>query len=318
MSSESIASPMAWIAFVGLIVALLAVDLGVFHRRSHAVSLREAAIWSGVWIALAALFGVGLFLVHGQELALEFTAGYLLEKAMAVDNIFVFVILFQVFAIPAVYQHRVLFWGVLGALVMRAAFIVAGGAFLHRFHFAVYLFGAILAFTGIKLLLQRHKDFDPANSRAIRLFRRFLPTTSELHGGRFTVRQGGRMLATPLFAALIAMEAADLVFSLDSIPAVYAVTNDSFIVFTSNIFAMLGLRSLYFLLAGVIERFAYLKIGLSLVLIFVGAKMLASDIVHVPTVASLAVIVGILAVSIVVSLLRPKAVTQIATTPPAL
>jgi tellurite resistance protein TerC len=304
MSPASVASPLAWAGFVGFVLVLLALDLGIFHRKSHSVGPREATLWSVVWIALAACFAVGLYLFHGQERALEFTAGYLLEKALAVDNILVFVVLFQVFGIPALHQHRVLFWGVLGALVMRAGFILAGGAFLHRFHFALYLFGAVLAFTGIKLLVVRDKEAHPERSRLVALLRRFLPTTPDLHGGRFTVRQGGRLLATPLLLALVAMEATDLVFSLDSIPAVFAVTTDSFIVFTSNIFAMLGLRSLYFLLAGVIERFTYLKTGLALVLVFVGAKMLVSDVFHVPTLVSLAVIVAILSLSIVASLYR--------------
>lgn len=257
-----------------------------------------------MWIALAACFAVGVYVLHGQERALEFTAGYLLEKALAVDNRLVFVVLFQVFGIPAIHQHRVLFWGVLGALVMRAEFILAGSAFLHRFHFAMYVSGGILAFTGIKLLFTRDKEAHPERSRLVRLLRRFLPTTPDLHGGSFIVRQGGRLLATSLLLALLAMEATDLVFSLDSIPAVFAVTTDSFIVFTSNIFAMLGLRSLYFLLAGVLDRFVCLKTGLALVLVFVGAKMLSSDVFHVPTVASLGVIVGILFISIVASMLR--------------
>jgi tellurite resistance protein TerC len=303
---SSIASPVVWLGFVGVILALLAVDLGVFHRKSHAVSLREAALWSVVWIALAALFALGMYHVHGQELALEFSAGYLLEKALAVDNIFVFVVLFQAFAIPAAHQHRVLFWGVLGALCMRAVFIIVGGAVLHRFHFAVYGFGAILAFTGVKLLVRRGGEIHPERSRLVAALKKLLPTTAELHGGRFTVREGGRRMATPLLTALVAMEAADLKFSLDSIPAVYAVTSDPFIVFTSNIFAMLGLRSLYFLLAGVIDRFAYLKVGLSCILVFVGLKMLASDLYHIPTLVSLGVIVGILSVSMAASLVRSR------------
>jgi tellurite resistance protein TerC len=304
--SQTIASPAAWAGFVALILALLAVDLGVFHRKAHAVSLREAALWSAVWIALAAVFALGMYQFHGQELALEFTAGYLLEKALAVDNIFVFVVLFQAFAVPALHQHRVLFWGVVGALCMRAAFIIVGGAVLHRFHFAIYVFGGILVLTGLKLLIRRDKETHPERSRLVRALGKVLPTTSEFHGGRFTVLQGGRRLATPLLAALVAMESADLVFSLDSIPAVYAVTSDPFIVFTSNIFAMLGLRSLYFLLAGVIERFAYLKVGLSLILVFVGLKMLASDLYHVPTLASLGIIIGILSLSMVASLVWPR------------
>ncbi len=307
MSLETVGSPLAWAGFVALILALLAVDLGVFHRKSHAVGLREAAIWTGVWIGLAALFNLGVYAWYGPERALEFTTGYLLEKALAVDNIFVFVIIFQTFAIPAIYQHRVLFWGVMGALVLRAGFILAGSAFVQRFHFAMYVFGGILAITGIKLLVQRNSESHPERNPLVRAFRKVLPTTAELRGPHFIVREGGRRLATPLLVALVAMEVADVVFAVDSIPAVFAITTDPFIVFTSNILAILGLRSLYFLLAGVLEKFVYLKIGLSFVLIFVGLKMLAMEVYKLPILASLGIIVGILAVSIVASLLRSPA-----------
>jgi tellurite resistance protein TerC len=305
MSLQTIGSPAAWAGFVGLILALLAIDLGVFHRKTHQVGLREAAVWSGVWISLAALFNLAVYRWYGPDRALEFTTGYLLEKALAVDNIFVFVIIFQAFAIPAIYQHRVLFWGVVGALVMRAAFILAGGAFLQRFHFAMYLFGGILAFTGIKLLLQRHGEIHPERNFLVRAFQRLIPTTPDLHGQHFLVKKDGRWLATPLLVALVAMEISDLVFAVDSIPAIFAITTDPFIVFTSNIFAILGLRSLYFLLAGVIEKFTYLKIGLSFVLIFVGIKMLVMEVYKLPILASLGIIAAILSVSILASLLRP-------------
>lgn len=304
MSLETVGSPLAWAGFVALILALLAVDLGVFHRKSHAVGLREAAIWTGVWIGLAALFNLGVYAWYGPERALEFTTGYLLEKALAVDNIFVFVIIFQTFAIPAIYQHRVLFWGVVGALVLRAGFILAGSAFVQRFHFAMYVFGGILAITGIKLLVQRNSESHPERNPLVRAFQKVFPTTAELRGPHFIVREGGRRLATPLLVALVAMEVADVVFAVDSIPAIFAITTDPFIVFTSNILAILGLRSLYFLLAGVLEKFVYLKIGLSFVLIFVGFKMLAMEVYKLPILASLGIIVGILAVSIVASLLR--------------
>jgi tellurite resistance protein TerC len=305
--SPSIGSPLLWLGFVVFVLAMLAIDLGVFHRRSHAVGLKEAAVWSVVWVALAALFNLGVYLWAGPDQALQFTAGYLIEKALAVDNIFVFVIVFSTFAVPAMYQHRVLFWGVLGALVMRAAFIFAGSALLQRFHWTLYLFGALLALTGVKLLLKRNEPVHPENNPLVRAVRRILPVTPGYVGERFMARIAGRTFATPLLLALVAVEVTDLVFAVDSIPAIFAVTMDPFIVFTSNVFAILGLRSLYFLLAGVIEKFRHLKIGLALVLVFVGAKMLLADVYKLPTALSLAVIVGILAASMLASLLaRPK------------
>jgi len=304
MPFETVGSPLLWAGFIVFVLAMLAIDLGVFHRKAHEVSLKEAGIWSAVWVALAVVFNVGVHRWFGPERALEFATGYLIEKALAVDNIFVFVVIFTTFAIPAIYQHRVLFWGVLGALVMRAVFIVLGGAFLQRFHWAIYVFGAILAITGIKLLLQRNEAIHPERNPIVRAFQRLFPVTPELAGDRFTVVRDGRRLATPLLLALVAVEVTDLIFAVDSIPAIFAITSDPFIVFTSNIFAILGLRSLYFLLAGIITRFAYLKVGLSVVLVFVGAKMLLMDVYKVPIAASLGIIAGILASSIVVSLLR--------------
>ena len=304
MPFETIGSPLLWAGFVGFVLIMLAVDLGVFHRHTHAVSLKEAAGWSAAWITLAAIFNVGVYFLFGPERALEFTAGYLLEKALAVDNIFVFVVVFSTFAVPPIYQHRVLYWGVLGALIMRAAFILAGGAFLQRFHWAMYVFGGVLALTGLKLLFQREAEPHPENNPVLRWLRRVLPVTGELHGDRFWVVKAGRRFATPLLLALVAVEITDLIFAVDSIPAIFAITTDPFIVFTSNIFAILGLRSLYFLLAGVIDKFIYLKVGLAFVLLFVGAKMLLLDVVHIPIAASLGVIAGILGVSIAASLLR--------------
>jgi tellurite resistance protein TerC len=305
MALESVGSPLAWAGFVGLIVTLLAIDLGFFHRKEHFIGLREATLWSVVWISLAAVFNLGMYHWYGPERALEFTTGYLLEKALAVDNLFVFVVVFSTFAIPAVHQHRVLFWGVLGALVMRAGLIFAGGAFLQRFHFAIYVFGALLAVTGVKLLFQRHQEIHPERNPAVRAFRRLFPVTPDLEGARFIVQRDGRRYATPLLIALVAMEVADVVFAVDSIPAIFAITRDPFIVFTSNIFAILGLRSLYFLLAGVITKFAYLKFGLAFVLIFVGAKMLLTEVYKLPVLASLAIIACILAISIAGSIMRP-------------
>jgi tellurite resistance protein TerC len=304
---QTIGSPLAWGGFVLLVLALLAIDLGVFHRKAHAVGMREAAVWSVVWVALAALFAAGVHFAYGSERALEFTTGYLLEKALAVDNLFVFVVVFQAFAIPAQFQHRILFWGVLGALIMRAGFILAGGVFLQKFHFAIYVFGGILALTGIKLLVQRHAPMHPERNPLVRAFQRLFPTTTDMsHGHHFTIRENGRRVATPLLVALVAIEVADLIFAIDSIPAIFAITRDPFVVFTSNILAILGLRSLYFLLAGIIERFIYLKVGLSFVLIFVGAKMMLVEVFAIPILASLGIIAGILVLSMVASLWKGK------------
>jgi tellurite resistance protein TerC len=301
---------MLWAGFIVFVLAMLAIDLGVFHKKAHEVSLKEAAAWSAVWVALAITFNIGVYVWFGPVRALEFTTGYLIEKALAVDNIFVFVVIFTAFAIPAVYQHRVLFWGVLGALIMRAAFILAGGAFLQRFHWAIYVFGAILAVTGVKLLLQRNQEIHPERNPIVKVFQKLFPVTHELEGDRFTVLRGGRRYVTPLLLALVAVEVTDLIFAVDSIPAIFAITSDPFIVFTSNIFAILGLRSLYFLLAGVITRFVYLKVGLAMVLIFVGAKMLLMDIYKVPIAASLAIIAGILGLSVVASMLTGPSADQ--------
>lgn len=305
MPFETIGSPIMWAGFIAFVIAMLAIDLGVFHRKAHEVTMKEAAAWSVVWVGLAILFNLGLYQFAGPQLALEFTAGYLIEKALAVDNIFVFVIIFSAFAIPSQYQHRVLFWGVLGALIMRAGFILLGGALLAKFHWMIYVFGGVLFITGIKLLRQNHETFDPKANILVRAFRKLMPVTDELHGDKFLARQAGKWVATPLMMALVAVEFTDLIFAVDSIPAIYAVTDDPFIVFTSNIFAILGLRSLYFLLAGLIHKFAYLKTGLAFVLLFVGAKMLLMGIYKIPIIASLGVIVLILGVSIVVSILRP-------------
>lgn len=302
---DTVGTPLLWAGFLGFVALMLAADLGIFHRRPHEQSLKEAGVWSAVWVSLAGAFAVGLYFLFGSEQSLEFTTGYLIEKALAVDNIFVFVVIFTAFAVPAIYQHRVLFWGVLGALAMRAVFILAGGAFLQRFHWAIYVFGALLALTGVKLLLQRDQEAHPERNPIVRWFQRVFPTTTEFHGDKFLVLKNGRRYATPLFLALVAVEVTDLIFAVDSIPAIFAVTQDPFIVFTSNIFAILGLRSLYFLLAGGITKFAYLKVGLSFVLIFVGAKMLFMDLYKVPIAASLGIIAGILGLSIVASLISP-------------
>lgn len=303
--TPSIGSPLLWAAFLGFVLLMLALDLGVFHRKAHAVTLREATAWTVAWIALAGLFALGVWSWFGPERGLEFTTGYLIEKALSVDNIFVFVLVFGAFSIPAAQQHRVLFWGILGALAMRAAFIFAGGAFLARFHWAIYVFGALLAATGLKMLLTKDKPSDPNANPVVRLTRRLIPIKAA-DTAHFFVREGGVLHATPLFLALLAVEATDLIFAVDSIPAIFAITQDPFIVFTSNIFAILGLRSLYFMLAGVIGKFHLLKPGLALVLVFVGAKMALVEVYKVPVGVSLGVIALLIAGAVVGSLLFPK------------
>jgi TerC family integral membrane protein len=292
-----------WVGFLGFVGAMLAIDLGVFHRRPHAVSLREAAAWSGVWIALAGLFAVGVFHLYGVERGLEFTTGYLLEKALSVDNIFVIVIIFGAFGVPAHQQHRVLFWGILGALAMRAAFILAGTALVARFHWTLYLLGIFLVVTGVRMLLSRGEQGHPEDNALIRLARRVLPVAPGRDTEHFFTRVEGRRRVTTLFLALVAVEFTDLIFAVDSIPAVLAVSRDPFIVFTSNIFAILGLRSLYFLLAGVVQKFRYLKVGLALVLVFVGVKMTIVDILKIPVGISLAVVALLITGAIVWSLI---------------
>jgi len=288
MFAASIGNPILLAVFIGFVLVMLALDLGVFHRKAHVVGLREAAIWSGVWVALAGVFAALVWLRAGDQAALEFTAGYLLEKALAVDNIFVFVVIFSALHVPADSQHRVLLWGILGALVLRAAFIFAGGIFLEAFDWATYVFGALLVVTGIKLLLQRHETAEGEETGVVRFVRR-LPFLG----------------ARPFLLAVVVIELTDVVFAVDSIPAVFAVTRDPFIVFTSNIFAILGLRSMYFLLAGVVRKFRYLKVGLSAVLVFVGAKMLLADLIEIPIVCSLAAIAILLGGAGVASAWRP-------------
>ena len=290
-----------WIGFNVFVLALLAVDLGVFHRKAHSVSIKEATAWSIVWVSLAMIFNLGIYFTWGEEKALEFFTGYVIEKSLSVDNLFVFLMIFQYFSTPAEYQHRVLFWGILGALVLRAIFIAAGSALLTQFHWMIYVFGAFLVFTGIKMFLQGDEKLEPNRNPVVRLFERWVPMTREYHGQRFMIRINGQTRATLLLLVLIVIETTDVIFAVDSIPAIFAVTQDSFIVYTSNVFAILGLRALYFMLAGVMQMFVYLKFGLSLVLCFVGAKMLLSDIYKIPIGASLAVIGTVLLLSIVAS-----------------
>jgi tellurite resistance protein TerC len=292
-----------WIAFNLFVLGMLALDLGIFHRKAHAVSIKEASIWSAVWILLALVFNLGIYFVWGQEKALEFLTGYVIEKSLSVDNLFVFLMIFQYFATPAIYQHRILFWGIVGALVMRAIFIATGAALLENFHWMIYVFGAFLIVTGIKMLLQGDEKLEPDKNPVVRLFQRWVPITNEYQGQRFFVRREGKIHATLLMLVLIVVETTDVIFAVDSIPAIFAITTDPFIVYTSNVFAILGLRALYFMLAGVMQMFVYLKVGLSFVLCFVGAKMLVVDFYKIPIGISLGVVAGILILSVAASLL---------------
>ncbi len=295
-----------WILFNLFVLLMLALDLGVFHRKAHAVSLKEALIWSCVWIALALTFNIGVFLVSGVDTGMQFLTGYLIEKSLSVDNIFIFVLLFTYFAVPANDQHRVLFWGVLGALIMRGILIGLGSVLLESFHWIIYLFGAFLIFTGIRMAFQKETHVEPEKNPLLKLVRRVIPVTQDFEKDRFFVRHGGKLFATPMLLVLIVIETTDLIFAVDSIPAVFAVTTNTFIVYTSNVFAILGLRSLYFVFANVIHKFYYLKAGLAVILTFVGVKMLITDIFHIPTWSSLLVIALVLTVAIVASLVRAK------------
>jgi tellurite resistance protein TerC len=303
---ETIGTPGLWLGFTAFVLALLALDLGVFHRKAHEVTTREALTWSVVWISLALLFNVGIAYWYGRERGMEFLTGFLIEKALAVDNIFVFAVVFSTFAVPPALQHRVLFWGILGALVMRAIFIAAGAALIHQFHWVMYAFGAFLILTGIRLFVQREVEPHPEHNPLVRLFMRWVPSVSAYHGSRFFIRKEGRRYATPLLLVLVVIEVTDLIFAVDSIPAIFAVTSDPFIVYTSNIFAILGLRSLYFLLAGAIGQFHYLKVGLAFVLIFVGIKMVIIDVYKIPIAISLGVIITLIGGAVVASWLRPR------------
>ncbi len=292
----------SWILFAVLVGGLLCLDLFVFHRDARPVRMREAAAWVAVWVALGLGFGAWIFLTRGATSGGEYLAGYLIEYSLSMDNVFVFAVLFGYFAVPAAYQHRLLFWGVLGAIVFRAIFVVGGVALLESFAFVVYVFGGLLLLTAWRMLSAGTEHVDPGANPVLRLVRRLVPMTDGYRGHRFFVREGGRLLATPLFAALVVIETSDVMFAIDSVPAILSVTTDTFIVFTSNAFAIMGLRSLYFLLAGMVERFAYLKYGLAALLAFAGAKLLLSDVVHLDVWVSLGIIVSILVLSVVASL----------------
>lgn len=299
-------SVLAWVGFILFILVMLALDLLVFHRKAHEIRLKEALIWSGVWIALALIFNVGVYFWLGRQQALEFLTGYVLEKSLSVDNLFVFLVIFSYFKVPLKYQHEVLFWGILGALLMRAAFIVGGLALLERFHWVIYVFGAFLVFTGIKMFFSKEKEVHPEKNPVIRIVNKVLPVTKEYVNGKFFVFSSGALMATPLFVVLLLIETTDVIFAFDSIPAILAITHKPFIVYSSNVFAILGLRALYFALSGMMQFFHYLQYGLSVILVFVGVKMLVSEHYKIPVGISLSVILLILIVSILASLKWPK------------
>lgn len=305
-----------WVAFNAFVLLMLVLDLGVFHRKSHVVRFKEAIAWTFVWVSLAGLFAL---LVHqfghhmvpnpirpNSELALEFVTGYLIEESLSVDNLFVFLLIFRYFRVDRLHQHSVLFWGILGALIMRAAFIVGGVTLINRLHWIIYLFGAFLVYTGIRLFRQQETEIHPENNPVLKLFRRFVPISQQYEGRRFLIKRGAQWIATPLAVVLIVVETTDLMFATDSIPAILAITRDPFIVYTSNVFAILGLRSLYFALAGMMEVFHYLHYGLSVILIFIGVKMLASEYLHIPIGVALSVVGGILVLSVIASLVFPR------------
>ncbi|MCE9518421.1 MAG: TerC family protein [Verrucomicrobia bacterium] len=300
-------NPWLWIGFNVFVLFMLALDLGVFHRKAHVVTFKESMAWTVVWVTLALLFNLGVWHYMGSQKGLEFFTGYVIEKSLSVDNVFVFALLFSYFAVPALYQHKVLFWGILGALIMRAVMIFLGAALIERFTWIIYIFGAFLILTGIKMIVKREEEIHPERNPLVRWFKKLMPVTNDYRGDKLFVRENGIRMATPLFIVLLLVEFSDLIFAVDSIPAIFAVTKDPFIVYTSNVFAILGLRSLYFALAGVMDKFHYLKIGLGVVLAFVGVKMLLGHTPYkIDTLVSLGVIVAVLAASIVVSLLRPK------------
>ncbi len=297
---------LAWSIFGVIVLVLLALDLGVFHRKAHEVKMKEALIWSAVWITVALLFNVGVYFVKGRELAVQFLAGYLLEKSLSVDNLFVFLLIFNYFHLPSQYQHKILFWGIIGALVSRAVFIFCGLSLLHYFSWMIYVFGAILIWTGLKLAFEKDKKVEPEKNIFVKAFRRFFPLDKEYHGGKFFVRLNGVLYATPLIVILLVVESTDIVFAVDSIPAILAISRDAFIIYTSNVFAILGLRALYFALAQLMKLFHHLHYGLSLILVLIGVKMIVAHFIHIPTVATLGTILLILVASVVASIIWPS------------
>ena len=294
-----------WLVFNVFVLALLALDLGVFHRKAHEIKIKEALKWSAVWVTLAFLFNVGILLWRGSEQAFAFFTGYIIEKSLSVDNLFVFLLIFSYFGVDSLYQHKVLFYGILGALIMRAVFIGVGVTLIHLFHWVIYVFGAFLIVTGFRMGLQKNREVHPEKNPVLRLFRRLMPTTDHYVQGRFIVTRNGKTFATPLLVVLLVIETTDIVFAVDSIPAILAVTTDPFIVYTSNIFAILGLRALYFALAGAMRLFHKLHLGLSFILVFIGVKMLLSDVFKIPILIALSVVASILILSVAASILLP-------------
>ncbi len=295
-----------WVVFGVIVLVMMALDLGVFHRRAHAIRFKEALAWSGVWVGLALGFMVLVWVWRGRELAIQFLTGYLIEESLSVDNLFVFLLIFSYFKVDAGHQHRVLFWGILGAMLFRLAFIFAGVALIERFHWLIYVFGGVLIVSGIKMALEKDKEIHPEKNPVLKLFRKFVPITPQYHGSKFFVIEAGRRMATPLAVVLVVVETTDLIFAVDSIPAVLAITRDPFIVYTSNVFAILGLRAMYFALAGMMDVFHYLHYGLSAILVFVGVKMVGSHFFHIPIGVALGVVAGLLALSVIASLLWPQ------------
>lgn len=305
---QSVGSPMIWVGFTVFILLMLAVDLIVFHKKEHEIKMKEAVSWAIVWITLALLFNLIVYYYFGSKLALEFSAGFLIEKALSVDNLFVFIIVLSYFAVPAHLQHRVIFWGVLGALIMRAIFVLTGAYLLEKFEWLVYVFGAFLVYTGAKTFFEDEKNkIQPDKNPVVKLVRKFMPVTSDFRGASFFVREKGKLHATPLFLVLIVIELTDVVFAVDSVPAVFAVSRDPFIVYTSNIFAILGLRALFFVLSKAMKEMEYLKYGLGFILVFVGTKMMISHYYKIPVLLSLGVIIGVLVITVVASLRARKA-----------
>ncbi|HEY0714688.1 MAG TPA: TerC family protein [Polyangia bacterium] len=301
----SVGSPIVWAVFALIVVGALAIDLGLFHRKAHVVKMREAAMWTAIWAALALSFNGWIYYRFGGVKAAEFLQGWLLEYALSVDNIFVFLVVFRYFRVPADQLHRVLFWGILGAVISRGIFIGLGAVLIQRFHWVMYILGAFLVYTSIKILFDKEGDVDPERNPALRIFRRFVPTTTEYHGQKFLVRLNGRMTATPLLVVLVVVEMTDVMFAVDSIPAIFGVTTDVFIVFSSNIFAILGLLSLFFLIEGLVAKLRYLKAGVALILAFIGVKILIESIYKIPVAVSLSVLAGILATATIMSLIFP-------------
>lgn len=300
-----------WVAFNFFVITMLVLDLGVFHRKSHVIKFKESLVWCAIWISLALLFNVGIYIWDGKKMAIEFLTSYLIELSLSVDNLFVFLLIFSYFRVPAKHQHRVLFWGILGAVIMRAIFIAAGITLIQKFHWIIYIFGGFLIFSGIKLALEKDKEIHPEKNPVLKLFRRFMPVLTRYKEGKFFLRRNQRYFATPLFIVLLVVETTDVMFALDSIPAVIAITTDPFIVYTSNVFAILGLRAIFFALAGIMRLFHYLHYGLSFILVFVGVKMLVSKFYEIPVEMALGVIIAVLTTSVVASIIKPQKTEQI-------